>query len=172
MITAYGWRLPGERYNSTYVAARHIARTAGVIVWGAITYARRSTLIVVRVTLTGQRYVNDILRPHVGPFLNGLLGAIFQQDNDRPHTVRVTQDFLRHVQTLPWQARSPDLSPIEHVWDQLKRHMPLLYSVYDLEVAVQDLWGHLPQDYIRRLINTIPNRVAACIATGGGPTSY
>ncbi|GBO22443.1 hypothetical protein AVEN_215841-1 [Araneus ventricosus] len=141
------WRRPGERYNSICVAARHIARTAG-------------------------RYVNDILRPHVGPFLNGLLGAIFQQDNDRPHTVRVTQDFLRHVQTLPWQARSPDLSPIEHVWDQLKRQMPLLYSVHDLEVAVQDLWVHLPQDYIRRLINTIPNRVAACIATGGGPTSY
>ncbi|GFW04940.1 DDE_3 domain-containing protein [Trichonephila clavipes] len=31
-------------------------------------------------TLTGQRYVDDILRPHVGPFLNGLPGAIFQQE--------------------------------------------------------------------------------------------
>ncbi|GBN51364.1 hypothetical protein AVEN_36195-1 [Araneus ventricosus] len=59
-----------------------------------------------------QRYVDDILRPHVGPFLNGLPGAIFQKDNARPHTVRVAQDFLRHVQTLPWPALSPDLSPI------------------------------------------------------------
>ncbi|GFV09790.1 mariner Mos1 transposase [Trichonephila clavipes] len=40
-------------------------------------------------TLTGQRYVDDILRPHVGPFLSGLPGAIFQQDNARPHTARV-----------------------------------------------------------------------------------
>ncbi|GFW01952.1 DDE_3 domain-containing protein [Trichonephila clavipes] len=46
-----------------------------------------------RGTLTGQRYVDDILRPHVGPFLNGLPGAIFQQDNARPHTARVAQDF-------------------------------------------------------------------------------
>ena len=46
----------------------------------------------------GQCYVDDILRPHVGPFLNGLPGAIFQQDNVRPHTARVAQDFLRHVQ--------------------------------------------------------------------------
>ncbi|GFT34999.1 DDE_3 domain-containing protein [Trichonephila clavipes] len=67
-------------------------------------------------TLTGQRYVDDILRPHVGPFLNDLKEAIFQQD-----TARVAQDFLRHFQTLPWPARSPALSPVEDVWDQLKR---------------------------------------------------
>ncbi|GFX60452.1 transposable element Tcb2 transposase [Trichonephila clavipes] len=45
---------------------RHTARTAGVMVWGAIAYDSRSTLIVMRGTLTGQRYVDDILRPHVG----------------------------------------------------------------------------------------------------------
>ncbi|GFW15140.1 DDE_3 domain-containing protein [Trichonephila clavipes] len=55
-----------------------------------------------RGTLTGQRYVDDILRPHVGPFLNCLPGAIFQQDNARLHTARVAQDFLRHFQTLSW----------------------------------------------------------------------
>ncbi|GFX15818.1 transposable element Tcb2 transposase [Trichonephila clavipes] len=84
-----------------------------------------------------------------GPFLNGLPGAIFQHDNARP----VAQDFLRHFQTLPWLARSLDLSPVEHVWDQLKRQMPLCHSVHDLELAVQDLWAHLPQDNIRCLIN-------------------
>ncbi|GFT58103.1 transposable element Tcb2 transposase [Trichonephila clavipes] len=104
--------------------------------------------------LTGQRYVDDILRPNVGPFLNGLPGAIFQQDNARPHTARVAQ-FLDHFQTLPWPARSPDLSPVELVWDQLKRQMPSCPSVYDLELAVQDLWAHLPQDNIRCLNNSM-----------------
>ncbi|GFU76741.1 transposable element Tcb2 transposase [Trichonephila clavipes] len=107
-----------------------------------------------------------------GPFLNGLPGAIFQQDNARPHTARVAQDFLRHFQTLPWPACFPDLSPVEHVWDQLKRQMPSCHSVRDLELAVQDLWAHLPQDNIRCLINSMPDRVAACIAAGGGPTRY
>ncbi|GFX52358.1 DDE_3 domain-containing protein [Trichonephila clavipes] len=83
------------------------------MVWGAIAYDKRSTLIMMRETLTGQRYVDDILRPHVGPFLNGLPGAIFQQDNARPHTARVAQDFLRHFQILPWPALSPDLSLVD-----------------------------------------------------------
>ncbi|GFS47902.1 transposable element Tcb2 transposase [Trichonephila clavipes] len=139
------WRGPGERYNPpppTFL--RHTARTAGVMVWGAIAHDSRSTLIVMRGTLTGQRYVDDILRPYVVPFLNVLQGAIFQQDNARPHTARVPQDFLRHFQTLPWPARSLDLSPVEHVWDQLKRQMPSCHSAHDLELAIQDLWAHLP----------------------------
>ncbi|GFX82804.1 transposable element Tcb2 transposase [Trichonephila clavipes] len=66
----------------------------------------------------------------------------------------------------------PDLSPIEQVWDQLKRQMPSYHSVHDLELAVQDLWARLPQDNIRCLINSMPDRVAACIAAGDGPTRY
>ncbi|GFX88696.1 DDE_3 domain-containing protein [Trichonephila clavipes] len=124
------------------------------MVWVAIAYDSRSTLVVMRGTLTGQRYVDDILQPHVGYFLNGLPGAIFQQDNARSHTARVAQDFLRHFQTLPWPARSPDLSPVEHVWDQLKRQMPSCPSVHDLKLAVQDLWSHLHQDNIRCLMNS------------------
>ncbi|GFT17681.1 transposable element Tcb2 transposase [Trichonephila clavipes] len=142
------------------------------MVWGAIAYDSRSTLIVMCGTLTSQRYVDDILRPHVGPFLNGLPGAIFQQHNARPHTARVAQGFLRHFQTLPWKARSPDLSPVEQECDQLKRQMPSCYSLHDLQLAVQDLWAHLPQDNIRCLINSMPDGVVACIAAGGGPTRY
>ncbi|GFW94931.1 transposable element Tcb2 transposase [Trichonephila clavipes] len=91
-----------------------------------------------RGTLTGQRYVDDILRSHI----------------------------------LTWPARSPDLSPVDHVWDQLKRQMPSFHSVHDLELSVQDVRAHLPQDNIRCLINSMPDRVTACIAAGGGPTRY
>ncbi|GFY00308.1 transposable element Tcb2 transposase [Trichonephila clavipes] len=85
---------------------------------------------------------------------------------------RVAQDFQCHFQTLPWLARSLDLSPVDHVWDHLKLQMPSCDSVHDLELAVQDLWAHLPRDNIRCPINSMPERVAACIAAGGGPTRY
>ncbi|GFV76555.1 transposable element Tcb2 transposase [Trichonephila clavipes] len=82
-------RRPGERYNSPHTVLRHTARTAGVMVLGPMVYDSRSTLIVMRGTLTGLRYVDDILRLHEGPFLNGLPGASFEQDNARSHTARV-----------------------------------------------------------------------------------
>ncbi|GFV33526.1 transposable element Tcb2 transposase [Trichonephila clavipes] len=73
---------------------------------------------------------------------------------------------------LPWPARSLDLSPVEQMWYQLKRQMPSCHSVHDLELATQDLWAHLPQDNIRCLIKSVPDRVVACIAAGGGLTRY
>ncbi|GFU72762.1 uncharacterized protein TNCV_3686941 [Trichonephila clavipes] len=71
-----------------------------------------------------------------------------------------------------WTIRSPDLSPVEHVWDQIKQQMPSCHSVHDLDLAVENLWPHLPRDNIRCLINSMPDRVVACIAAGGGPTRY
>ncbi|GFW53528.1 HTH_Tnp_Tc3_2 domain-containing protein [Trichonephila clavipes] len=41
-------------------------------------------------------------------------GAIYQQDNARPHTARLSQQCLQGYDVLPWPAKSPDLSPIEH----------------------------------------------------------
>ncbi|GFV62022.1 DDE_3 domain-containing protein [Trichonephila clavipes] len=101
------------------------------MVWGAIAYDSRSTLIVMHGTLAGQRYVDYILRPHVGPFLNGLPGAIFQQDNALPHTERVTQDFLRHFKTVPCPA-APPICTLKSTCGQ----MPSCHSVHDLELAV------------------------------------
>ncbi|GFT64218.1 transposable element Tcb2 transposase [Trichonephila clavipes] len=106
-----------------------------------------------------------------GAFINGLPGANFQQDNARPHTARVVQDFFVIFRLFHDQP-DPDMSPVERVWDQLKRHIPSFHSVHDLELAVQDLWAHLPQDNISCLIYSMPDRVVACIAAGGGSTRY
>ncbi|GFX27012.1 transposable element Tcb2 transposase [Trichonephila clavipes] len=71
--------------------------------------------------MTAQWYVHDILQPYVLPLMQRLPEAIFRQDNARPHTARASQDCLRTVTTVLQLARSPDLFPIEHIWDHLGR---------------------------------------------------
>ena len=83
-----------------------------VMMWGYIAYDNRSTLVLRRtvqldIILAGQPNDDVILQTQVGPFLISLYGAIFQHDNARSHTVRIAQDFIRHVETLPWPAGFP-----------------------------------------------------------------
>ncbi|GFW06690.1 uncharacterized protein TNCV_3287911 [Trichonephila clavipes] len=67
--------------------------------------------------MTAHRCLHDILQPHVLLLMQRLPGAIFQQDNARPHKARVSEDCLPTVTTLPWHAQSPGLFPIESIWD-------------------------------------------------------
>ncbi|GFT71933.1 transposable element Tcb2 transposase [Trichonephila clavipes] len=71
------------------------------MVWGAIAYNTRSPLVLIRGTMTAKRYAHDILQPHVLPLLQRLTGAIFLQNNARPHKQRISQDCLHTVTTLP-----------------------------------------------------------------------
>ncbi|GFS86786.1 transposable element Tcb2 transposase [Trichonephila clavipes] len=64
--------------------------------------------------MTDQKYVHDILQPHVLLLIQWLPKALFQQDNARSHSAKVSQYYVHNVTTLPWPARYPDLSPIEH----------------------------------------------------------
>ena len=103
------------------------------------------------------------------------ISAFLEQFSNKIMLVRIQQELPKisyAMFRLFWPARSPDLSSIKHVRDQRKRQMPLCHSARDLEVAVQNLWTRLPQDNIRRVSNSMSDRVTAYIAAGGGPTRH
>ncbi|GFS92276.1 transposable element Tcb1 transposase [Trichonephila clavipes] len=118
--------------------------------------------------MTAERYVHDILQPHVMPLIQRLPRAIFQQDNARPHTARMSQDYLRTVTTLLWPTRSPDLFTIEHFWDYLGWRVGHPTCVNELEASVQQIWNEMSQDIIQNLYASMPDRIASCIYAGGG----
>ncbi|UYV69936.1 hypothetical protein LAZ67_7001266 [Cordylochernes scorpioides] len=164
------WRRRGERSNPAAIVERPTVRQRGIMVWGAIAYDSRSPLLRIQGTMTAQRYVDDVLRPVTLPYLQGVPNALYQQDNARPHTARISQQALQDVQMLPWPPYSPDLSPIEHVWDIIGRRLhalPQPRSEDELWQMVEREWRAIPQDAIRTLIDSLPRRFAACIAVRG-----
>ncbi|CAH1990109.1 unnamed protein product [Acanthoscelides obtectus] len=156
-------RRRGERRNPQFFVERHVHHTVGVMVWGAIAYGFRSPLIFIRGNMNAQRYIHEVLEPHLLPYLDTLADPTFQQDNARPHVARVTIDFFQHndVALLPWPPRSPDLSPIEHVWDMMGKR---LLNLQPLREALVVAWNEIPQEDIDHLIRSMPRRVGECIA--------
>ncbi|GFX36202.1 low-density lipoprotein receptor-related protein 2 [Trichonephila clavipes] len=84
------WRTRDERFNPAFALQRHTAPATGVMVWGDIAYNTWSPLVLISRTMMAQRYVHDILEPRVLPLNQWLPGAVFQQDNARPHTARLS----------------------------------------------------------------------------------
>uniref|UniRef100_A0A3B3SKT4 Tc1-like transposase DDE domain-containing protein n=1 Tax=Paramormyrops kingsleyae TaxID=1676925 RepID=A0A3B3SKT4_9TELE len=86
------------------------------LTWMTVLWRHTGVTSVIRGTLMAQRCISDILCLHDLPLLRQHPGTVFQQDNAHPHIACVSMDCLRHVEVLPWPARSPDLSPIK-VWE-------------------------------------------------------
>ncbi|GFX69150.1 transposable element Tcb1 transposase [Trichonephila clavipes] len=103
-----------------------------------------------------------------------LPGTIFQQNNVRSPTARVSQDGLPTVTIQPWATRSPDLSPIEHMWDHLGRQVGHPTSLNELEARLLQIWNEMSPDIILNLHASMPDRIASCIRVrgGGGLTGY
>jgi transposase len=74
------------------------------------------------------------------------------QDNARSHTAIIVRDYLQEVgiSVMRWPARSPDLNPIEHLWDDLKRRVRARDSapttLQELQDAALEKWDRIPQE--------------------------
>ena len=97
-------------------------------------------------------------------------------DNARPHVARICRQFLNrnNVNVLPWPAVSPDMNPIEDIWDYLGRKVRArgnAHNLRDLENAIPE-WNNIPDVVIRRYVRSMRGRLAACINSRGGHTRY
>ena len=150
-----------------------------VMVWAGIRFGGRTPLVPIAGNLNSPRYIAEILTPHVVPCAQQIGNQfIFQDDNARPHRARIVTEYLQQqaITRIEWPACSPDLNPIELLWDQLGRavhgRIEAKTTLAQLRNFLVEEWNALAQDRVNRLINSMRRRCIACINADGGYTAY
>ena len=80
------------------------------------------------------------------------------------------------MQILNQPANSPDLNPIENIWSYMKdiitKDYATISSAEEMKRIVKRIWDNFEDREWDKLIESLPNRMAAVIAVKGGSTRY
>ncbi|GFV12401.1 transposable element Tcb2 transposase [Trichonephila clavipes] len=161
------WIPLGERLNLAFALQRHTSNKASVKVWGVIAYNTLSPLVLIQ----GPRGISMTTFNHMFCHSgNGSQEPFFSKTMAWPYMARVSQVCLCTVTTIPWPAQSPDLSPIEHIWDHLGRRVGHLTSLNEPEARLQQIWNEMSHDIMQNLYDSMPDRIASCYHARGRST--
>ncbi|GFW61493.1 transposable element Tcb2 transposase [Trichonephila clavipes] len=174
------WRERGSRNHPSNIIERDRYGGRGVLVWGGIMLGSRTDLHIFDAgSVNGTRYCNEILLPYVRLFRGAMvLQFLFMDDNAPCHRTVAAEQLLESedIERMDWPARSPDLNPIEHVWDFLGRRLAARtlppVTIRELRLALQDEWAAMPQQLIDTLILSMGRRCETCLAVRGDHIPY
>nr|CAH7753615.1 unnamed protein product [Callosobruchus chinensis] len=106
------WRRPQGRFAECTFSPRVGYQGGSLMVWAEISLEARTELYIIpRGSLTAVRYIDEILQDFVVLYVDFIRNNfILIYDNARPHTERITQQYLNDVDidVLEWLALSPD----------------------------------------------------------------
>lgn len=181
------YRRSGERFAQACIQETVEYGGGSCMFWGGISADGKTDLVCVSRTggargqgsMTARRYIVEVLEVHVVPYAD-FIGERFtlMHDNARAHTAIIVRNFLQEVgiSVMQWPAKSPDLNPIEHLWDHLKRKVrsrdPAPTTLQELEEAVIEEWALIPQEEVVKLIRSMRERMEAVIRARGGNTRF
>ncbi|GFV76760.1 transposable element Tcb1 transposase [Trichonephila clavipes] len=173
------WRERGSRNHPSNIIERDRYGGRGVLVWGGVLGSRTDLHIFDAGSVNGTRYCNEILLPYVRLFRGAMgLQFVFMDDNAPCHRTVAADQLLESedIERMDWKARSPDLNPIEHVWDFLGRRLAARtlppVTIREIRLALQDEWAAMPQQLIDTLILSMGRRRETCLAVRGDHIPY
>ena len=171
------YRRREERGAAACVVNQEQMGGGSVMMWAGVSMHTKTPLVPIQGNLTSLRYQAEIVQPHIIPHVQANRGMQLAQDNAPCHVARGTMDMMtnNNVRVLDWPARSPDLNPIEHLWDKLKRGIrarPAQLTLQELRHDAIRTWANIPQNFIQRYIVSMRARCRAVIQAVGGNTMY
>src|SRR6266576_6607223 len=175
------WKRPGEKLSDRLVEGTVKFRGGSVMIWGCMTWEGVGYATRIEGRMDGELYrsiLEDELQSSIRHYDLNADDVIFQQDNDPKHTSKKAKDWFQEhdMNVLKWPAQSPDLNPIEHLWDHLKRRLGEYETAPN---GILELWERIekereaiPASECQKLIESMPRRVEQVIKAKGGYTKY
>lgn len=170
-------RSAGERASEQCIVPTVKHGGGSVMIWGCFGGTTVGDIVKIEGTLKKEGY-RDILEQHAIPSGTRILGQnfVFQQDNDPKHSSKLCKEYLKRLETegilkiMEWPPQSPDLNPIELLWEELDRNVRQLApkSAATMWNALQSAWVKIAPDTLAKLIARMPRLCVAVIKSKGG----
>lgn len=177
----YCWRRIGQQLGKEQIKPTVKHGGGSIMVWGCFTSQGVGYLCRINEGLDGNLY-REILDEE---FKNTLLwynlsvkDIVFQQDNDPKHTAKQTKQWFadNNISVLDWPSQSPDLNPIEHLWNEVERRLhksqDKTSSKEGLWIKLEEIWNNIEVQFCTKLIETMPDRVRDVYKAKGGYTRW
>jgi transposase len=173
----YVRRPVGQAHDPKYM--RQEAQLHGkVSLWGCICAEGLGHAELYAGSLDSTRH-RDILRHNLIASFRQFYPAgpwYFQQDNARFHTTPETITYLHEkgVTLIEWPPWSPDLNPIENLWDVLKARVYARFpqTMEEMEQFIREEWEATDLTFISRVCRSMPRRLQLLLDNSGHKISY
>ncbi len=145
--------------------------------WGIFSWHTLGPLVPIEHHLNATAYPS-IVADHLYPFMTTvypLSDGYFQQDNTPCHKAQIISDwFLEHENEftlLKWPPQSPDLNPVEHLWDVVEREIRImdvkLTNLQQQRDAIMSIRTKISEEYFQHLVESMPRRIKAVLKAKG-----
>jgi len=175
------WRDPKLPMTSQHVKPTVKYGKDSVMVWGCFSYFGVGLCCKIDGRMNGELY-REILADELMRTMSmhdlGINDVIFQHDNDPKHAAHETKRWLseHRIKVLDWPAYSPDLNPIEHLWNEMDHRLRKLpgniSNKDDLWNKIQQVWNEVDIEFCLKLIDTMQQRIADVLKASGGYTRW
>jgi transposase len=172
----YVWKKSGSAITEQHIKGTVKFGGGSLMLWGCMTAQGVGYAARIDGRMDAQLYTEILGDDFIKTLRDYKLDVdeiIFQQDNDPKHTSRIARKWFEDngVEMLEWPAQSPDLNPIEHLWQHLKRQLATYdtepVSIYELWKRVEIEWYNIPVQVCINLIESMPRRIVSVLKAKG-----
>lgn len=172
------WRTDGTALQTKNMRGTVKHGGGSVMVWGGMFHAGVATMEFIEGIMYKEDY-RDILERNITKSTKKYrLGSnfTFMHDNDPKHKSKLVTDYLdeKGLSVLDHPPQSPDLNPIEHLWDEIGRALQQkqITNRKQLIKEIEEAWEAIRPETTQRLVESMPRRLAEVIKYKGGHTHY